>query len=121
MGDFFANVGKAFLEAGGKIGDAVIPPEAREYVANAAKSHCYLENDTKYKVKVHRYDGTFILNPGKTQYTWLVKAGLNLYLDLYMIFDNGKEEKISFPEDQFQDRTHKMSIIFADAIKQHGN
>lgn len=115
MGDFLAGFGKAFVEAGGKIVKPV--GDAAEALKNAAKSNCYLENDTKYRVEIVDYDGTRTLSPGETQHNFLIKGPFSL--DLVMIFNNGKDVKINFPEHKFQDRTHKMSNIFADAIREY--
>lgn len=87
---------------------------AGEVVKNAVVGQCRFENNTKYKVEIIDHDGTRTLNPGETQGNYLVKG---FSVDLVMKFRDTKEVKINFPASKFENRTHQMSMIFADEIK----
>lgn len=83
-------------------------------MGNAVVGKCYLQNDTKYKVLIVDHDGTCTLYPGKTEFNYLLKG---FSVDLVMKFTDTKEEKINFPASMYENRTHKMSMVFADKIK----
>ena len=85
-----------------------------EVVGNAFVGHCRFENNTKYEVEIVDHDGTRTLNPGETQRNYLVKG---FSVDLVMKFTDTKEDKVNFPASRYENRTHKMSMIFADEIK----
>lgn len=84
-----------------------------EVVQNTFVGQCRLENNTKYKVEIVDHDGTRTLNPGETQGNYLIKG---FSVDLVMKFTDTKEHKINFPASKYQNRTHKMGMIFADEI-----
>lgn len=77
---------------------------------------CTLQNDTDYQVVIVDYDGTRDLNPGTSQGNYLVK-GMGFGIDLVMKFPGSKEEKINFPSSKFENRPHRISVIFSDKIR----
>ena len=85
-------------------------------MGNAANK-CDLHNDTKYEVDIVDYDGTRTLYPGTTQSNWLLKGG-NYYITLVMKFARNEEKRRNFYGSEYEYRTHNMSYLFADQIRQ---
>ena len=77
------------------------------------KSHVAFENDTIYPVIIVDHDGTRTLDPGQSQKSYLVN-GFNV--DLTLKLSDANEAKKNFPAEEVEDRTLKMSKIFADHI-----
>ena len=80
-------------------------------------NNCKFQNDTRYDVVIEDYDGTRILRPGQIQSNYLITGPH--YVNLVMKFPGFGEEKISFPGSQYQDRTHYMSDLFRQKIREY--
>ena len=89
-----------------------------EVIGNAVMKHCTFENDTGYTVMIVDHDGTRALHPGTSQGNYLVSG---FSVDLVLKLPDGDEVKINFPSSSFENRTHKISNIFADAIRKYEN
>ena len=85
-------------------------------VKNAAVARCTLENDTMYRVLIIDHDGTRCLNPGEVEGNYLVRG---FGIDLIIKFNDKEEVKISFPSSQFQNRRHKLSVLFQKQIREY--
>lgn len=86
-----------------------------DVVGNAVVKRCTFVNDTKYKVAIVDHDGTRNLHPGQSQGNYLV-AGFSV--DLVMKLSDTKEVKINFPSSRFENRTHKMGLLFENDIRE---
>lgn len=86
---------------------------AGEVLKNAFVGNCNFENDTSYPVLIVDHDGTRMLYPGTSQGNYLVKG---FSVDLILKLSDSKEVKINFPASKFENRTHKMSKVFAGYI-----
>ena len=89
---------------------------AGEVLTNAVKKECTFYNDTPYPVEVVDHDGTRTLDPGESEGNYLVTG---FSLDLVMKFPDYQEAKINFPSSRFENRTHRMSSVFGDAISSY--
>ena len=90
----------------------------RESIKNAFVKSCTFENDTRYTVMIVDYDGTRALPPDTSQGNYLfIFSSVDLVLNL----PDGEEVEINFPSRRFENRTHKISFIFADAISKYEN
>ena len=87
-------------------------------IKNAIVKCCTFENDTSYTVMIVDHDGTRALHPGTSQGNYLV---IFQSVDLVLKLPDGDEETINFPSSKFENRTHKISYIFADAISKYEN
>lgn len=87
-----------------------------EVVENAVVKRCTFENDTDYTVMIVDHDGTRSLDPDEQQGNYLI-GGFSV--DLVLKLPDAEEVKITFPSSNFENRTHKMSKIFADAIREY--
>ena len=87
----------------------------RDVTGNAVVKKCTFENDTKYDVEIVDHDGTRTLGPGESQGNYLVTG---FSVDLVMKLSDTKEVKINFPSSKFENRTHKMGLVFNDHIKE---
>ena len=74
---------------------------------------CTFQNDTSYRVIIVDHDGTRTLHPGQSENNYLVK-GFSLKLVLKLSDTN--EVKKEFSAAEFENRTHKISKIFAEHI-----
>ncbi len=89
-----------------------------DVVSNAVVKQCTFYNDTDYRVVVVDHDGTRTLDPGDSEGNYLVSG---FSVDLVMKFLGSKEEKITFPSSDFDNRTHKMSVVFGSKIREFEN
>ena len=103
------DAGKALEGAGNKV---------KEVAENVVKKQCYLKNDTKYNVKIVDYDGTRNLYPGTTQHNYIL-AGFSI--DLIMFGTNNEERKVNLHSNDYENRTHNMSHLFKDTVKEYNN
>ena len=87
-------------------------------IKNAVVKCCTFENDTSYTVMIVDHDGTRALHPGTSQGNYLV---IFQSVDLVLKLPDEDEETINFPSSRFENRTHKISYIFADAISKYEN
>ena len=88
----------------------------REVAENTVVKKCTFQNDTKYDVMIIDHDGTRTLGPGESQDNYLVTG---FSVDLVMKLSRTKKVKINFPSSSFENRTHKMGLIFRDHIKEY--
>ena len=77
-------------------------------VGNFIIKQCTLYNDTEYTVEVVDKDGTWTLEPGCREDTWLF-AGFSIY---FVMKYPGSAKRVEFKSSQFENRTHNMSEIF---------
>ena len=96
----------------------VVGSKVKEVTENAVMKQCYIDNDSKYTVKIVDHDGTRDLHPGTKQHNYLV---VGFSVDLIMIGPNNSEEKKNFHSNDFENRTHKISVLFEEAIKKFNN
>ena len=89
-----------------------------QIMGNFLVKRCTFENDTSYTVMIVDHDGARALHPGMSQGNCLV---IFLSVDLVLKLPDGDEETINFPSSKFENRTHKISYIFADAISKYEN
>ena len=82
-------------------------------VQNTVVATCTFENDTQYPVVIVDHDGTRTLHPRGLEGNYLVRG---FSVDLIMQLSGGREVKINFPTRRFENRRHKMSVIFRDHI-----
>ncbi|XP_028396876.1 uncharacterized protein LOC114520737 [Dendronephthya gigantea] len=85
--------------------------DTKAVVKNTVIATCTFENDTQYPVEIVDHDGTRTLNPTESEGNYLVRG---FSVDLIMKLPEGKEAKINFPSSRFENRRHKMSVIFKD-------
>ena len=111
---FFKNIKEALDGAAENIKEAV--DGAAEVVGNKVVKNCRFENNTKYQVQVVHHDETYTLNPGQALGNWIISG---FSVDLVMKFSDTKEHKINFPSTRYENRTHKMGMLFADQIQAH--
>ena len=86
-----------------------------DVVGDAFVERCRFQNDTKYKVLIIDHIGIRALNPDETSRVNYLAKGFSV--DLVVKLTDAKEEKINFPSSKFENRTQKMSMIFAHTIK----
>ena len=84
-------------------------------VKNTVFATCTFENNTQYPVEIVDHDGTRTLHPGEAEGNYLVRG---FSVDLIMQLSGGKEVKINFPTSRYENRRHKMSVIFKDHINE---
>lgn len=89
-----------------------------EVVVKAVVKRCTFENDTEYTVLIVDHSGTGSLDPDEQQGNYLISG---FSVDLVLKLPDAEEVKITFPSSSFENRTHKISQIFADAIREYEN
>ena len=87
-------------------------------VVNGVVTRCMFQNDTMYEVLIIDYDGTRCLKPGETDNNFLVR-GFGA-VDLVMKFGDEKEVKVRFPSSRYENRCHKLSLLFQKEIQKYG-
>ena len=94
----------------------IVVNEVGKVVQAAVTATCTFDNDTSYTVFIVSHDGTHTLEPGYSQKHYLVKGFFSV--DLILQLSDTNEVKKNFHANEFENRTHKMSKIFAGKIPQ---
>ena len=90
----------------------------KKVTENTKIKQYYIENDSKYTVKIVDHNYTIDLPPGTKQYyNFIVSSSV----DLIIIGTNNSEEKKNFHSNDFENRNHKISVLFEEAIKKFNN
>ena len=104
---------------------SLLVPEVRkvvnktiEVVKNAVVKRCTFKNDTNYTVMIVDHDGTRSLDPDEQQGNYLISG---FSVDLVLKLPDAEEVKITFSSSSFENRMHKMSNIFTNAIREYKN
>ena len=97
-------------------GTEIVVNEVGKVVQAAVIATCTFDNDTKYTVFIVSHDVTHTLEPGYSQKHHLVKGFFSV--DLILQLSDTNEVKKNFHANEFENRTHKMSKIFAGKIPQ---
>ena len=97
-------------------GTEIVVDEVGKVVQAAVIATCTFDNDTSYTVFIVSHDGTHTLEPGYSQKHYLVKGFFSV--DLILQLSDTNEVKKNFHANDFENRTHKMSKIFAGKIPQ---
>ena len=97
-------------------GTEIVADQVGKVVQTAVIATCTFDNDTSYTVFIVSHDGTYTLDPGCSQEHYLVKGFFSV--DLILQLSDTNEVKKNFHANDFENRTHKMSKIFAGKIPQ---
>ena len=97
-------------------GTEIVVDEVGKVAQAAVIATCTFDNDTSYTVFIVSHDGTYTLDPGCSQEHYLVKGFFSV--DLILQLSDTNEVKKNFHANDFENRTHKMSKIFAGKIPQ---
>ena len=94
----------------------IVADQVGKVVQTAVIATCTFDNDTSYTVFIVSHDGTYTLDSGCSQDHYLVKGFFSV--DLILQLSDTNEVKKNFHANDFENRTHKMSKIFAGKIPQ---